>query len=746
MDIITLALAKKSSKSYVDNKLDAITTNMDYKGSVASQSALPSGASTGDVYTTSDTGERYVWNGTAWQKISEPIDVQTERAMAEVQAKGTEVLDSIPSDYTELSGEVADLKSALSDNTRNISTQTVGRYSANSSGVISRNDSNGNIFGMSGKVPCEASTQYTVRYYTANNQNGTIYAAYYDTNESYLSTDTLGSNTKAVFTTPSTAAYVFTWQYRSGGLSINDASSIQLEKGYISTEYIPPIVAYDAVARQGETLNIPYTEHPGYFSTTGSISNPSESNEFYTDKIELSLFRTIGVGLSYGESRALWLVCCTYTADKSFIERITIQSATTKAYGQILTLNDNVKYVAFAYRKFTDGVMTIFGSVSESGMLESVRNLSGGFREQTYLGDFPFRFMACYDHLFVNNSMPSITIPHESLYHVRFSRLFGFNAIEANVKKTATDGVYIVNHLESDKFGKYFHHVDGTTNISDMKPSDKTWDWIVQNVRYNSSIAKYQTRPCRLEEFLSECRQQNIIPFIYTLDDNVISIANEYMGDSNYIAYGASREKCPNAIIYHWVSKPTKAEILAYCESVGRPFIYGMSNPTSFTDSELKDIVDTLHDNGYWVGVSYADQLWYKYSYLGFDVNGTQKYVNRLRNGNICNLNTMYGFGDFSATNATEANGVLTFSADGYIEPNISDTAVNVGMIDLQVDFVGTITVYGMGEQRLDLTYTSDGAYPFFEATPIFNESPKFRIKATSGTVIKDISFIASKL
>lgn len=71
MDIITLALAKKSSKSYVDNKLDAITTNMDYKGSVSSVEDLPATATAGDIY--SIGGERYLYNGTTWEKVTTTV-------------------------------------------------------------------------------------------------------------------------------------------------------------------------------------------------------------------------------------------------------------------------------------------------------------------------------------------------------------------------------------------------------------------------------------------------------------------------------------------------------------------------------------------------------------------------------------------------------------------------------------------------------------------------------------------------
>ena len=56
MDIVTYALLKK--------QVDNVTLAYSYKGSVASVSALPSGADTGDMYTVD--GVQYVWDGDDW--------------------------------------------------------------------------------------------------------------------------------------------------------------------------------------------------------------------------------------------------------------------------------------------------------------------------------------------------------------------------------------------------------------------------------------------------------------------------------------------------------------------------------------------------------------------------------------------------------------------------------------------------------------------------------------------------------
>ena len=62
---------------YTKEQVDAkISSAFKYCGSVDSFSALPTeGLETGDVYNTSDDGANYVWNGSAWDKLSETFDL-----------------------------------------------------------------------------------------------------------------------------------------------------------------------------------------------------------------------------------------------------------------------------------------------------------------------------------------------------------------------------------------------------------------------------------------------------------------------------------------------------------------------------------------------------------------------------------------------------------------------------------------------------------------------------------------------
>lgn len=54
----------------LSQKVAALATDFSYKGSVEDYAHLPSGPAVGDVYTTEDKGEMYVWDGTQWQILN----------------------------------------------------------------------------------------------------------------------------------------------------------------------------------------------------------------------------------------------------------------------------------------------------------------------------------------------------------------------------------------------------------------------------------------------------------------------------------------------------------------------------------------------------------------------------------------------------------------------------------------------------------------------------------------------------
>lgn len=75
MDIVTLALAKKSAKQYTDDVIEGLGKGIIYKGAVSYYNDLPNNASIGDCYSvlykgtsgTESSGLEYVWGQTSGQ-------------------------------------------------------------------------------------------------------------------------------------------------------------------------------------------------------------------------------------------------------------------------------------------------------------------------------------------------------------------------------------------------------------------------------------------------------------------------------------------------------------------------------------------------------------------------------------------------------------------------------------------------------------------------------------------------------
>lgn len=67
---------KVATTAYVDSAISGLGSILNYKGTKATESALPStGNVTGDVWIVSADNSEYVWNGTAWEKLGPTIDL-----------------------------------------------------------------------------------------------------------------------------------------------------------------------------------------------------------------------------------------------------------------------------------------------------------------------------------------------------------------------------------------------------------------------------------------------------------------------------------------------------------------------------------------------------------------------------------------------------------------------------------------------------------------------------------------------
>ena len=74
---IPTTVAQLTDAAQYAKKAD-MTNVYKYKGSVANVAALPTGATTGDVYNVEADGMNYAWNGTEWDNLGSILEVATE--------------------------------------------------------------------------------------------------------------------------------------------------------------------------------------------------------------------------------------------------------------------------------------------------------------------------------------------------------------------------------------------------------------------------------------------------------------------------------------------------------------------------------------------------------------------------------------------------------------------------------------------------------------------------------------------
>ncbi|MBR3919006.1 MAG: hypothetical protein IKJ59_09750, partial [Clostridia bacterium] len=370
------------------------------------------------------------------------------------------------------------------------------------------------------------------------------------------------------------------------------------------------------------------------------------------------------------------------------------------------------------------------------------------------LGCFINRINPYYDHLFIDKinkgvANDDIIIPSESIYSVAISKRLGFDMLELNVNVTS-DGQFVVMHGDGGKFGPQFEHIDGVTDISAVAVNSVTLEWVKSNVRYKSKYLKYRTAPSTLEEMLYECKRNGIVPFVQRKDTNAtgtwvtsISIADRIMGIGNYVSYGGGpNTRETSAPIYYFGSENSVEEILAVCNKYGAPFIYGINGVTKFTDDKLKNIVDTLHNKGYFVGFvgSYQNEpLNQKLLNMGFDVSASGWNVPIFTDSNIMCADSFDQF----THNGIVNDGELTLSVGNSVSIAHSGSVPFLSVGLLQIRFTGKLNI-NMGDY-INNEFVSDGDSAMTLTTYYMEKAPVFSITAVEGTTIKDILFKAAK-
>lgn len=358
-----------------------------------------------------------------------------------------------------------------------------------------------------------------------------------------------------------------------------------------------------------------------------------------------------------------------------------------------------------------------------------------------------FRSHRYFSHLGIDKTS-NIIIPNQSVADITRSRRLGFKVMELNVQKTS-DSNYVVLHGSGGKFGTQFIGAD-SSDISDVMVSSKTLDWIKQNVRFVSKYDKYKTAPFTLQEMLTECKAQDIIPLVQYVDASMVTICDSIMGAGNYIlnVYSGDRNGLTSAPCMSWTTYIDADEAVEYCNKSGKAFILGLdvSNSvySSFTDDDWKTFFAKVHKEGYQISSAYlsASNV-VKFFELGLDAYASLKQINEIESGNICNLFGDTEYSDF-ATTGTVSNQSITLAQGETITPNQQISPVFLGGGSLHIKFSGTLSVSLGG---ISTTVTSDGHSDMWFSSFVEESAPTFTVTgAIGGATVYEISYKASKM
>lgn len=147
----------------------------------------------------------------------------------------------------------------------------------------------------------------------------------------------------------------------------------------------------------------------------------------------------------------------------------------------------------------------------------------------------------------MNNTMAA----ENSIESVRLAKRAGFQSIETDVRLTA-DSVMVVVHDET--LNRTCLTINGSELREKVFVAETTMDDLNSNYILKATESENRTNIPTLKEFLVECRELGLVPFIEPkiYDEtgkhyrDIIDLANEIMGEDNYIITSNNRA---NAVI-----------------------------------------------------------------------------------------------------------------------------------------------------------------------------------------------------
>ena len=363
-------------------------------------------------------------------------------------------------------------------------------------------------------------------------------------------------------------------------------------------------------------------ENSGYFDTDGNITSADATmQEVYTDPISVVEDEKIKWNFVFSDAydHMFWCAYMCYDINQQVIGTRTVIAPGTadihEADGTI-TIPKGVSYIAFCYRTYgTQKGFTAYGYYDNVFLKKILKENIGARSDIVLLGDWNYIYH--YGMSAVASRDVEVIIPSQSVFDIRHAKKLGYKCIEANLHKTS-DAKYVVTHGLNGALGHDFNDLNGN-DANGVVISNTTFEYLRSNYRYRSTIEKYATPITSLEEFCGEAKLQGIKVMLQYVDETSMTIARGILGDNNLFMYNAPRSVYKGTIL-EYLYYDTKAEILNRCRTVGKPYIYSMDNPAKFDDETLKDIVSTLHSEGFYLASAYnSNEQIEKLLRFGFD-------------------------------------------------------------------------------------------------------------------------------
>lgn len=550
------------------------------------------------------------------------------------------------------------------------------------------------------------------------------------------------------FVVPSTATYLIVCRKTTD--TTNGLYTKVISDGV--KNYINKLVDAKAVA---------ISTSPGYINGDGSIA-PAGTNtkELVTDFIDVSDNKLYSFVYKL-YTGAPWLGYCFYDENQQKVgSRIILSDfPLIDSYSTgIASVRrpDGAKYLRVSFRTY-DSYYFEMAKEYDIGYIEIARDKID--MDQNVERKKVNEFFKClfakthyYSHLFIDtiNYSQGWPFPCQSLECVNAEKRLGFRVVEGNVHKTCTPGKYIVMHGTSGIYIGQQLYDPNNTDISGLVISETPFDTL-RTYKYRNPYQNGRTTVVSLEEYLSECKKNNLVPLLYYADSTALSIAQSYFGD-NFILYcdvGVSERPAGFnglCMVYKTITSVSSAKSVV--SAFGSNVLVMPAN--SLSDAMAKDIIDTLHGLGAMyghIGVYSSEASIQKYLSFGCDVVASGWNVPFDESGNLDDFFCYEEF-DEVTTDGTIANNAITLT-NGQTVSFTSAKSCFLGKEQLTIRFSGSISLT-MGRKIQSETLTSDGVgemkiSSYVASQNILSNVPAFSLTALGDVTIYSIGFKASR-